>query len=152
MAQSGWDARVVTLISDVTDDVNRALWILLGTVAVVLLIACANVANLFLVRAEGRHKEIAIRSALGAERGALARSFLRESSLLALAGGALGLLLAFAGIKALVALGPDSIPRLDAIRSTRAYCCSPSGSRWRRASCSDSRRCCGTPVRISPEP
>ena len=116
MAQSGWDARVVTLISDVTDDVNRALWILLGTVAVVLLIACANVANLFLVRAEGRHKEIAIRSALGAERGALARSFLRESSLLALAGGVLGLILAFGGIKALVALGPDSIPRLDAIQ------------------------------------
>jgi predicted permease len=116
MAQSGWDARVVTLISDVTDDVNRALWILLGTVAVVLLIACANVANLFLVRAEGRHKEIAIRSALGAERGALARGFLRESTVLAMAGGALGLLLAFGGIKMLVALGPDSIPRLEAIQ------------------------------------
>ncbi len=116
MEQSGFDARVVSLISDVTDDVNRALWILLGTVGVVLLIACANVANLFLVRAEGRHKEIAIRSALGAERGVLARGFLRESSLLALAGGALGLLLAFGGIKLLVALGPDSIPRLDAIQ------------------------------------
>ncbi len=116
MEQSGWDARVVTLISDVTDDVNRALWILLGTVGVVLLIACANVANLFLVRAEGRHKEIAIRSALGAERGTLARDFLRESTVLALAGGTLGLLLAFGGIKLLVALGPESIPRLDAIR------------------------------------
>jgi len=116
MEQSGWDARVVPLIADVTDDVNRALWILLGTVAVVLLIACANVANLFLVRAEGRHKEIAIRSALGAERGALARDFLRESTVLALAGGTLGLLLAFGGIKLLVALGPESIPRLDAIR------------------------------------
>ena len=116
MEQSGWDARVVTLISDVTGDVNRALWILLGTVGVVLLIACANVANLFLVRAEGRHKEIAIRSALGAERGALARGFLRESSLLALAGGVLGLFLAFGGIKALIALGPETIPRLEAIR------------------------------------
>jgi predicted permease len=116
MEQSGWDARVVTLISDVTDDVNRALWIMLGTVGVVLLIACANVANLFLVRAEGRHKEIAIRSALGAERGTLAKDFLRESTVLALAGGVLGLLLAFGGIKLLVALGPASIPRLDAVR------------------------------------
>jgi putative ABC transport system permease protein len=83
---------------------------------VVLLIACANVANLFLVRAEGRHKEIAIRSALGAERSSLARDFLRESTVLALAGGALGLLLAFAGIRMLVALGPESIPRLEMIR------------------------------------
>ncbi len=116
MEQSGWDARVVPLIADVTDDVNRALWILLGTVGVVLLIACANVANLFLVRAEGRQKEIAIRSALGAERGALARGFLRESTVLALAGGVLGLLLAFGGIKMLVALGPEGIPRLEAIR------------------------------------
>ena len=114
--QSGWDARVVPLIDDVTDDVNRALWILLGTVGVVLLIACANVANLFLVRAEARHKETAIRSALGAERGVLARGFLRESTVLAFVGGVLGLLLAFGGLKLLVALGPESIPRLDAIR------------------------------------
>ncbi len=114
--QTGWDARIVPLISQVTGDVRSALWILLGTVGVVLLIACANVANLFLVRAEGRHKEIAIRSALGAERGILARGFLRESTVLALAGGALGLLLAFGGIKLLVALGPESIPRLEAIR------------------------------------
>jgi len=116
MEQSGWDARIVPLISAVTGDVKQALWILLGTVGVVLLIACANVANLFLVRAESRHKEIAIRSALGAERGTLARDFLRESTVLALAGGVLGLLLAYAGIKALVALGPESIPRLAMIR------------------------------------
>ncbi len=116
MEQTGWDALIIPLIERVTRDVRQALWILLGTVAVILLIACANVANLFLVRAEGRHKEIAIRSALGAERGTLALGFLRESTFLALAGGVLGLLLAFGGIRLLVALAPDSIPRLAAIR------------------------------------
>ncbi len=116
MEQTGWDAMVTPLVERVTRDVRQALWILLGTVAVVLLIACANVANLFLVRAEGRHKEIAIRSALGAERGILARGFLRESTVLAMVGGALGLLLAFGGIRLLVALAPESIPRLAEIR------------------------------------
>ena len=105
------------LIEDVIgdEDLERSLWILLGTVFFVLLIACANVANLFLVRAEGLHREVAVRIALGAGRDRIARFFLSESIALGLAGGILGLLIALAATRALVALGPESIPRLDAI-------------------------------------
>lgn len=112
----GFAALIVPLIDHVSGDASRTLWILLGTVGLVLLVACANVANLFLVRAEGRHKEIAIRSALGAERGVLVRHFLRESTLLGLAGGALGLGLAFGAVRLLLALSPEGIPRLESIR------------------------------------
>ena len=88
------------LSEDVIGDVGRVLWILLGTVGIVLLIACANVANLFVVRAEGRRQELAVRAALGASRGRLARALLTESVTLGLAGGLLGLVLARAGIGA----------------------------------------------------
>ena len=103
------------LMQDAVGDVGKALWILLGTVGIVLLIACANVANLFLVRAESRQQELAIRTALGAGAGRIARELLSESLALGIAGGALGLALAYAGIRLLVAMGPESLPRLEEI-------------------------------------
>jgi len=103
------------LKEDAVGDVGKVLWVLLGTVGIVLLIACANVANLLLVRAEGRQQELAIRAALGADWGRLARGLLLESMTLGMVGGAAGLLLAHAGIRLLVAMGPARIPRLQEI-------------------------------------
>jgi predicted permease len=100
---------------DLVGDVRPMLWVLAGTVGMVLLIACANVANLFLVRAEGRQQELAVRAALGASWGRLARDLLSESLALGLAGGVAGLGLAAVGIRLLVAGGPDRLPRLDEI-------------------------------------
>lgn len=80
-------SNVRPLSADVVGDVGRVLWVLLGMVRIVLLVACANAANLFLVRAEGRQQELAIRSALGAGRGRIARELLMESVALGLAGG-----------------------------------------------------------------
>ncbi len=103
------------LSQDVIGDVRRVLWILVGTVGIVLLIACANVANLFLVRAEGRQQELAVRAALGASRSRIARELLSESLGLALAGGALGLVFASAGLSLLARLAPAGLPRTDEI-------------------------------------
>jgi predicted permease len=103
------------LKEDVIGDVGRALWILLGTVAIVLLVACANVANLLLVRAEGRQQQLAVRTALGAGRARLGRELLVESLVLGIAGGAAGLGLAAAAIRLLRALEPRGLPRLDEI-------------------------------------
>ncbi len=113
--QAGLGANLRPLEEDVVGDVGRVLWVLLGTVGIVLLIACGNVANLYLVRAEARRSELAVRSALGAGRGRLGRGFLFESLLLGLAGGAAGLGLAWAGIRLLVRLAPRGLPRLDEI-------------------------------------
>jgi predicted permease len=108
-------ANVRPLHEDVVGDIGRALWVLLGTVGVVLLVACANVANLFLVRAEGRQQELAVRLALGAGLRRVASELLAESLLLAVLGGALGLALAYGGIQLLLALEPSRLPRLNEI-------------------------------------
>ena len=115
LVQARFGPNVHPLEQDVVGDVGKMLWVLLGTVGMVLLIACANVANLFLVRAEARQVEVAVRTALGATRGAIARSFLSESVTLGLFGGGVGLGLAYAGLLLLRAIGPNSLPRLDEI-------------------------------------
>ncbi|MDF2772858.1 MAG: hypothetical protein K0S86_2353 [Geminicoccaceae bacterium] len=100
-----------TLQSDVVGNIARALWVLQVAVGFVLLIACANMANLLLARAESRHREFAIRTALGAGRSRLLRQFLTEGIGLAILGGIAGLGLAYAGLKGLIAANPDSLPR-----------------------------------------
>ncbi len=96
-------------------DIGDTLWVLMGTIGIVLLIACANVANLLLVRVEGRHMELAIRSALGASTGRIAYELLFESITVAILGGLAGLALAFVAVKALVAIAPVGIPRVTEI-------------------------------------
>jgi len=100
---------------DFVGDVGKVLWVLMGTIGAVLLIACANVANLLLVRAEGRQQELAIRAALGAGWGHIARELLIESVTLGLAGGVLGLGVAYTALRLLVWIAPANLPRLDEI-------------------------------------
>src|SRR5690348_9850055 len=107
--------QIVPLKSEVVGNVGAFLWVLMGGIGMVLLIACANVANLMLVRTEGRRQELAVRAALGASRRRIAAQLLRESLLIGILGGILGLALAWAGLRFLIAIAPAGLPRLGDI-------------------------------------
>ncbi len=111
----GWGATLVPLQDSIVGNVRLMLLVLLGAVGLILLIACANVANLLLARAAARSGEVAIRSALGATRGRLMRQFLTEALILSLGGGILGLLLAYLATKLITQVNPGDIPRLDQV-------------------------------------
>jgi predicted permease len=107
--------RVQPLKQSLVGDLNAVLWVLMGTVGIVLLIACANVANLLLVRAEGRQHELSIRAALGAGWGRIARELLMESLTLGIAGAVLALALAYGALAILKSMAPANLPRVDEI-------------------------------------
>ncbi len=107
--------KVQPLKQEVVGDIGPTLWVLMGTIGLVLLIACANVANLLLVRAESRQQELAVRAALGAGWGRIAREMLIESMTLGALGGALGLALAYGALRVLIVKGPQTLPRLAEI-------------------------------------
>ena len=107
---TGWTARVVPVREQLTGDVRPALFVMLGAVGFVLLIACANVANLLLARATSRQRELAVRAALGADRGRLIRQLMAESLILAVSGGVAGLALAWWGLQVLRAFVAEQIP------------------------------------------
>ena len=106
---------VIPLTKEVTGGVSTGLWLLLAGIAAVLLIACVNLANLQLARAVAREREGSIRAALGAGRGRLLQLALMESLVLAVVGGALGMVVAFAGVRMFVAVAPAGLPRLDEV-------------------------------------
>ncbi len=106
---------VRALKEELVGGVDRMLWVVMGTIGIVLLLACANVASIVLVRTQSRHQELAVRAALGAGRGRLARQLLMDSLLLGVLGGAGGLLLAWGGLRLVAAVGAASIPRLHEV-------------------------------------
>jgi putative ABC transport system permease protein len=114
-ANSGMTAVITPLQQELVGNVRDVLWLLMSTIAIVLLISCANVANLVLVRAESRHHELAIRTALGAGRGRLGRAMVLESLVLGLISGLCGLPLAWSGLHLLRLIGPSKLPRLNEI-------------------------------------
>jgi putative ABC transport system permease protein len=116
LKRAGWSASIATLHAETVRDVAATLWVLLAGVGLLLAIATANVANLFLVRAESRGREMALRAALGAGRGRMAATFLAESIVVAIASGLIGIMVALAGVKLLVAYGPPDLPRLHEVR------------------------------------
>ena len=113
---AGFHLRLERMHDDLVKEVRPTIIALMGAVTFVLLIACANVANLLLIRAASRERELAVRSALGSTRGRIIRQLLAESTLLAFLSVALGLGLAWAGVRALLALGPENLPRLTGVR------------------------------------
>jgi putative ABC transport system permease protein len=115
MHRSELTPRLTTLKEAVVGDLTRTMWTLLGLVAIVLLIACANIANLLLVRAEARQRELAVRQALGAGRWDLGRPFLAESLVLALAGGIVGLAIAALAVRMTIVLAPENLPRMGEV-------------------------------------
>jgi putative ABC transport system permease protein len=113
---AGWGIRSLSLLDETVYGVRRPLLVMLGAVSLVLLIACVNVANLSLARAESRRREIAVRAALGAPRGRLMRLTLTESLVLATLGGAVGLSLAYGGVHLVTIVAADQLPRASEIR------------------------------------
>jgi len=114
--QSGMASSAVPLQESIVGRIASTLWILLASAGLVLLVACANVANLFLVRSETRQREVAVRRALGAGGRSIARYLFSESVLLAAVGGALGVALAWGGVQLLIDFGPATLPRLNEVR------------------------------------
>lgn len=113
--QAGFVPSATPLKDALVGNVANLLWVLMGGVAVVLLIACANVANLFLVRAEGKGREMAVRAAMGAGHGRITWEYLKESLLLGALGGLAGLGLAYGGLRALIAMAPTQLPRIEEV-------------------------------------
>jgi predicted permease len=116
LADGQYRPLVHSMREDLIGDVRQPLWILLGTVGMVLLVACSNVANLLLVRAEGRQREIAVRMAIGSSRSALVRKFLAEAAVLSTAGAVLGVAFTAAAVPVLLRLAPETLPLLDQVR------------------------------------
>jgi hypothetical protein len=115
VAQFRISSAVRPLKDDLVGSVASALWVILGAIGAVLLIACANIANLMLVRADARRHELAVRAALGAMRWRIAGELFAESLVIGAAGGVLGLMLAYLGLQALIAIDPSDLPRVEEI-------------------------------------